>query len=234
MANSSKAKAKHVHSAAKGNIEALYVKLNSVVDLARHMTTSGTMKHVSAIRKGSMYKLFSIGEKVGGVQIVYYVNTEKLGKFIIYTISAQSEYIEMRDTIAASISDYNVMKAPILELETELFKDVKGSKGELTLIKAKDFDSFVKSLVNDSQYGGSSAKAYAFFYKGAHYTGSFELVRDTGKVFTYSELNDGAVFNYLKYNYSTDAVERANVMADKAYTYVRVINLAEPFPFFKA
>ncbi|MGC8651816.1 MAG: hypothetical protein ACP5UH_01015 [Candidatus Micrarchaeia archaeon] len=228
-----KAKAKQTGSATKGKIEALYIKLNSIVDLARRMSSSGTLKHVSAIKEGSVYKLFTIGEKIGDVQLVYYSTVGKLGKFLVYNPNAPSEYIEMRDTIATSASDYNIMKAPILELETSLFREAKGKSKELMLVRAKDFDSFVKSLVSDSQYGGSSSKAYAFFYGGAHYIGSFELMRDTGRIFTYAKLNSSMVFNYLKYNYSNDTIEPTNSIVDKAYTYVRVINLAEPFPFFK-
>ncbi|MCL4373439.1 MAG: hypothetical protein M1360_00195 [Candidatus Marsarchaeota archaeon] len=227
-----KAGAKGSRRSAKGKIEVLYVRLNSIVDLARYMAASGTLKHVSAIKDGSAYKVFGTGEKISGMQVVYYANANKISKFIVYNPSAASEYIEMRDTIAASLSDYSIMKAPVLELETGFFVEAKAKDIELTIVKAGDFESFAKALVNDSQYGGSSAKAYAFFYKGEHYLGSFELMRDNGKIFTYVKLGSGNIFNYLKYNYSTDSIEPTNSVTDKAYTYVRVINLAEPFPFF--
>jgi len=228
----SKKKRKHAKKSS-GSISVVYVKVNSLVDLARQMSVQGSLKHISAIKEGSSYKLIYQGERLSGVQLLYYASADKLSKFFIYNPNPPEEYIEMRDSIASSISDYNTMKAPILEISMNPFKEEKKPDMELTLVEVKDYESFIKSIVSDSQYGGSNSKVYAFFCKGEHYIGSFELMRDSGKIFAYSRLSNNKVFNYLKYNYNDDKIEETSAIAEKAFTYVRVINLAEPFSFFK-
>ncbi len=226
------AKRKAGKSNKAGKIDVIFIKLNSLVDLARQMMGSNSLKHVTAIKEGSAYKLISAGERVSNIQIMYYAAIEKIGKFFIYNVNAPEESIEMRDSIEGSISDYNTLKAPILELSENPFRVVKRPRFDIQVIEASDFESFVKSLISDSQYGGVSAKAYAFEYKGTRYIGSFELLRDSGKIFTYAKMKDSKVFNYLRYNYTNDKIEETNTVTEKAYTYVRVINLSEPFPFF--
>ncbi|MGC8586128.1 MAG: hypothetical protein ACP5K5_01115 [Candidatus Micrarchaeia archaeon] len=225
------AKRKAGKSSKAGKIDAIFIKLSSLVDLARQMMGPSSLKHLTAIKEGGAYRLVSAGERVSNMQIVYYATIEKIGKFFVYNVNAPEESIEMRDSIG-SISDYNTLKAPVLELSENPFRVVKRPRFDIQVIEASDFESFVKSLISDSQYGGVSAKAYAFQYKGTRYIGSFELLRDTGKIFAYAKMKDSKVFNYLRYNYTNDKIEEANTVAEKAYTYVRVINLSEPFPFF--
>ncbi|MEM0201885.1 MAG: hypothetical protein QXR73_01780 [Candidatus Micrarchaeaceae archaeon] len=234
MAQNQKSKTKRKRSQKSGSskISVAYVKVDSLVDLARLMSGQGSLKHISAIKDGNVYKIIYMGERAGGVQIAYYASAPKLSKFFIYSPNSPNEYIKMEDSIASSINDYNLMKAPILEIVASPFKEEKKPSFDISIVEVNDFESFVKSIVSDSQYGGSTSKVYAFFYKGAHYVGSFELMRDSGKIFTYAKADESNTFNYLKYDYTKDRIEPTSTIAEKSFTYVRVINLAEPFPFF--
>ncbi|MGC8670165.1 MAG: hypothetical protein ACP5TL_03375 [Candidatus Micrarchaeia archaeon] len=232
MAGEKRSKSPKRKPSKHASVDAIYVKLNSIVDFARLVSVSGSIKHIMAFKDSSMYKLFTFGERVEGTTILYYVEIEKLGKFFVYGQNATGEYVEIKDNISQSISDYSIIKAPILEIVTNPFSIKKKLSVNMPIVEIRDFDSFIKAAINESQYGSASTKAYAFFYNGKHYACSFELMRDGIKAFSYVKLDTENVFNYIKYDYNKDTIEHTPVATEKFYTYVRIINLAEPFPFF--
>ncbi|MGC9190433.1 MAG: hypothetical protein ACP5FR_00785 [Candidatus Micrarchaeia archaeon] len=220
----------HSHTLA---IDAAFVGLNSLFDLARYALGGGSNRHISAIRQNGSYKIIANGEKVNGIQIIYYYDSAEIGKFFLYGQGAQNENVELRDSIAQTLGDYSTIKVPIVELLKNPYTEPKKAEYDILLVEVGNFDSFVKSLINDSQYGGSSAKVYSFEHNKERYIGSFELLKDSGKIFAYTKIDKGKIFNYIKYDFNKDSIELVDTITEKTFTYVRVINLAEPFPFFQ-
>ena len=77
-------------------------------------------------------------------------------------------------------------------------------------------------------------KVYGFFYKNEHFIGSFDLFHEGETRFlAFAKVGRKEVFSSMSYNYTNGIVEMSNSFSGKSHMYVRVVNLAEPFPFFK-
>ena len=76
-------------------------------------------------------------------------------------------------------------------------------------------------------------RLYAFYSKGDHIIGTFDLFHESNaKVFAFARTKIKDRFSALAYNYTTDTVERSTSFSDRSAVYIRVINLKRPFPFF--
>src|SRR5271157_4335182 len=114
---------------------AIYAKLNSTLDLARSLCDfTGAVRSMAALREGKSYRLFSTGEKLGSIRMIYYCTAEKIGRFCVYAPGdiQQKEHLEMRDTIGEtqSFGSYNI---PVIELENNPYKEKAAPKLEVRL-----------------------------------------------------------------------------------------------------
>ena len=211
-----------------------YIELESPLDLARYsLDYHGS--HIKAIRYGDAYRLFSMGEKVGDIRILYYVTSEKLSNFMVYKPwSDYGEKLEMSESITEQM-DYKSYRAPIVEIlsnpyiETTDFKKV----GRIIKIEVKDPNTLVKSLAGYSHDEDQLPRLYCFKIDSNRVIGTFDLFHESGvKIFAYAKIPSDKRFGAIVYNYLTDTIEPVISFTEKAAIYIKVINLKNPFPFF--
>ncbi|MDE1870941.1 MAG: hypothetical protein KGI06_01750 [Candidatus Micrarchaeota archaeon] len=229
MAKESKGKTKE-----EKDIYAYYIELDSPLDLARQVFDY-TPGHVKALKESGKYKLIFAGERLGDIRMIYYFQFESIGNFFVYTPGSDSmERFEMVDRISESM-DYRSYRAPIVELLSNPYTEMKDLKkaGRIISIEAKDCNMLVRSIANSAHGDDSMPKMYAFFSGNDHIIGSFNFFHESGaRIFTYSKTEIKEKFSTLRYNYTNDSIESANSFTEKAGIYIRVINLKKQFPFF--
>jgi len=104
------------------------------------------------------------------------------------------------------------------------------------MIKVGRYESLVKSLVKKAVEKEEIEKAYIFEKNSKYYIGVFDLLEeltDNKKSFYYAELKEYSESSFIRYNYSSDKIEFTKDFGEHSYLYIKLINLAEPFPFFK-
>ncbi|MGH2638887.1 MAG: hypothetical protein ACRDF4_06355, partial [Rhabdochlamydiaceae bacterium] len=123
---------------------------------------------------------------------------------------------------------------PIIEIPKEMYDTKAQAKFDNVIqMQIKDYASLVKALLTNGSDDGLPA-VYSFVSKGTRYIGTGDLMREGDtRVFTYSKTDEKEPFSALVYEYTTDKVSAERKMSEKSTGYVKVINLAEPLPFFK-
>jgi hypothetical protein len=222
----------------KHKLCACYMRLNSILDLARNACDfTSIIKPINALKEGRKYKLFTTGEKIGNVRILYYYDSDEIDQFCFYNPDEDSEEkLEMRSGASLETSDLKLYKIPLVELAKNPYIVKQDAKFEITQVQVKDFGSLVKALL--SRMGGEeegTPSVYGFFSKGVHYIGSYELFYESGtRFFAYAKVNQKDLFCSISYNYTNGTVEPSKSFSGKSHLYTRVINIADPLPFFKA
>lgn len=219
-----------------GKIDSQFVRLESLSDLARNTTSfSDSTRPIFAQKIGSAYRLFEQGPKVGAVRFIFYSESKTCGKFLAYkpASGAGPEILEMKETIPFEMQRGEVRNIPIVEITTSPFNEKKRATKVIS-VEVKDYASMVKGAITRSLDSESIGKVYAFRSGNQGYIGSLSLIEEEDKkVFCYSKIDYDAPFAFLRYNYQADKVEPTDIFGDHPYLYVRVINLAQPFTFFK-
>ncbi|MDE1868709.1 MAG: hypothetical protein KGH60_01965 [Candidatus Micrarchaeota archaeon] len=220
----------------KGKLIGRYVQLHSLEDLLRiHVGEPHIPRHIRAIKDGSSYKLFLQGERFGDTRCIYYVKSQSIRKFCTLRIGHDGkESAELKDDISEDMIDFKSFKVPIIEIPKEMYDTKAQAKFDnIVLMQIKDYASLVKALLTNGSDEGMPM-IYSFVSKGARYIGTGDLIREGDtRVFTYSKVGEKEPFSALMYDYNTDRVTAERKLSDKATGYVKVINLAEPLPFFK-
>lgn len=215
-------------------IYAYYIELESPLDLARQVFDF-TSRSIRAIKDGKNYMLMSIGEKIGELRLIYYVRSNGIGNFFVYTPdSYPSEKYEFLDKLVTH-TDYKSYKAPVVEILSNPYTEAKDLKkaGKIIKVEAKDPATFIKSIAGNAQDEDSAPKLYAFYKGNDHIIGTFEFFHEgNARIFTYAKTAIREKFSTLRYNYTNDTIEPANSFAEKPAVYIRIINLKNPFPFF--
>ena len=209
------------------------VRLSSLRDLMRFGSTfASQLSYVYAMKKGTTYTLFLKGEKIGDSLTIYSSEAESIKRYILYgPHSAHREELLMTDDVSKYAQDYKMYKAQVIELLDNPFSEVK--KQKVLLLKVADYRPLVKRQVQtgDDDIPG---KVYSFEYKGKGYIGVFNFFRDDEiSTFMYAEASGCHGKGFFRYDYTTDLLEVADCFTDTQYPCVRIINLAEPFNFFK-
>ncbi len=224
-------------SSKKGSstIDSKYVRLASLGDLARSATNmSDEIRPIFAIREKGSYRLFVPGIKIDETRMVFYTESREIKDFLVYDPGSpyESEKCELRDTFATSIHEMKLIKIPIVELANNPYVEKKADIATINL-KVKEPGNIVKGVIAKSA-GSGFGKVYCFGKDGKRYIGSFALIEeDDRKVFCYAQLGVENVFSFFRYNYNEDKVDMVNSVGAQSFLYARIVNLTEPFPFFK-
>ncbi len=219
------------------------IKTVSLLDLVRNScSTSGSPVSIFAIRQKGSYRLILTGEKLGDLKILYYFDTDKIAKFIVYSPFGESEKLEMKDSIDNENHDYKSYKIQVIELLNDPFSEcfskkqkVKAHRPEtkLLLLKVKEYDSLVRESLSIAAEDEKIGKVYYFESSGKGFICSLDHFDDADAAIVYSEAESKNIFSFMRYNYINNQVESVNSFEGATYTPLAVIRLAEPFPFFK-
>jgi hypothetical protein len=223
------------HTAKGQNSYGYYIKLGALLDLARDSCVIGSgVSHINAIRQGSKYRLFSVGEKLEGTRLLYYLDVDSKGDALMYNPTSEEEECEFKDAAPLTPEDYKKYKIPVVEVLGSIYAIKNKLSDAVATVRVKSVESLVKSVVSDTSGRTETVRLYSFLHNAQRIIGTFSLFRDGSfKTFAYASTGSKEQFSYMRYNYLSDSVEFCNNIADKTLIYLRIINLAEPFPFFK-
>ena len=223
------------HTAKGQNLYGYYVPVSTIFDLARVSCVLGSgASHITAIKQGSAYRLYSLGEKLDNLRLLYYLDAEYKGEVLVYNPNAEEEECAFEDRVPLAPEDYKKYKIPVVEISKSLYT-IKSKLGDaVATVKVNGVEALVKSIVGDTSGRTEGIKLYAFFHNSQYIIGTFSLFRDGGmKTFAYASTDSDEQFGYLRYNYQNDSVEFCHNTTEKSLIYLRIINLEGPFPFFK-
>ena len=210
----------------------LPIKAKSVLDIIRGACSFDTYsKDLLVFRKANKNLLYLLGEELDDTVIAYYINTDEIGEFAIYSATTEGEQLNFSNEYK---EQFNAHYINIIPLESFPFEERKGE--EPIIIKVERYESLIKSLVKKAVEKEEIEKAYIFEKNSKYYIGLFDLLEeltDNKKVFYYAELKKYNESSFIRYNYSSDKIEFTKDFGEHSYLYVKLINLAEPFPFFK-
>ncbi|MCL5430325.1 MAG: hypothetical protein M1504_02500 [Candidatus Marsarchaeota archaeon] len=219
-------------------MNAHFVELDSMSDIARNVSVFGdTTRPIFSVKDKGQYMLMSPGIRVGGTRIVFTVLTKRNGSILSYTpaMGGASERIDIINSINPDMHNHNTQNIPIIELEENPFNTGKDDP-KVVCVRAKDYSSMVKSIIGRSLENETIGKIYSFAGNGKRYIGSFNIIEedDEEKVLCYAEIKEKEKFPFYCYDYKNDRLAPTSAFGEPTYYYVRVINLAKPFSFFKA
>lgn len=210
------------------------VRLKSMVDMARAACTFSPSSIIFAIKEKNKYELILLGEKVGESSNVYTFETDKIANFCMYSPSGKLEKLEFKDEIEQELHDFKTYRIQMMELLNNPFKGRKSDgKENLLLFKVKDSEALIKGMLAGVSQDEKMARVYRFAHNSKEYLCAFSTAPDGSVLVLYSETDSANVFNFISYNYSNNKLEFLRSLENNAYVSLAVVNLAEPFPFFK-
>ncbi len=219
----------------KGTKRTVYpVRLKRLDDLALNATSFDGVRPIYAFREGDHYTLFSQSIKIGDPQMTLYVNESKIGKYIIFRPHTMTEKgtCGFTDTSVIRNPQPNTHLFPIIEFE-KAPHEVKQGKLKINQVGIVDFDKLLKGVMMQHAEGGVG-KVFAFKYGGDAYISTFHILdSDDIKTFSYAKVKLEKDYSFFRYNYTEDRIEPTDTFGESSYLYVRIIYLAEAFPFFK-
>ncbi|MDE1825118.1 MAG: hypothetical protein KGH61_02920 [Candidatus Micrarchaeota archaeon] len=208
------------------------VRLASLLDLARCVFSQGMPpKPIFAIAEGKRYRLFAFGERFEEESIVYYAEVEKRGRYCVYLPKGEeAESCGIKDELSEEERhDFKLQKMLILELSGLPFEVKKGYSGKAKCVRISDAKSLVISALGFLHGGEGLLRVYAFNSNGRRLIAIPSFIKNT---MVYAETSFGKRASFVSYDYANDKVNESATMPEE-HAAISVINLAEPFPFFK-
>ncbi len=212
----------------------LYIKVASLADLCRYASNFDfTSENLICTKHGSGYMLVAFGEALGKAVIGYYVETKSRARLLRYNFAnGEKESVQEVDRVDMQGKSYiGVVNMDISQLK----EDRKINAKDIMMIKAESPEDIMKLVAEKSVKMSSMPHAYAFAYKGKQVLCAIApLHHNFDRRAIYYTLVDGkADFSFARYNYNEGKLEFTSTVGEHSYMYAKIINLAEPFPFFK-
>ena len=221
---------------AKGSI--FYIRAESIEDIARRACRfdyTSDLLMLGRATKGN--ELISFGGRIKDTIIAYYVNVKESGRLIRYAPASEetgekAEFVPSMKADTTNSYYINVLKADLSGFSRAKSLDSK-SVESIAVESALDLVSAV--IKKTSKEESTLAHVYSFPFKGKRILAAFDLVNSLSNdrpAFFYAPF-DGRAKSFARYDYREDRLDFTNTVGEHAYMYAKVINLAEPFPFFK-
>lgn len=215
----------------------LYVKLSSMADLARYAYNFDfSSKSIILSRQQGKPRLIALGECIKESVIGYYVSVETQHSFIRYSFPSSSDITEsavFSETAEGSEKDH----ISIFRVDLGDFRELKAAgRDDVQQIKVETTQDLMHAAIKKSLREESFALLYAFEARGRRFICGFDLIdelADDRKTFYYAETKDKTKGGFARYSYSSNTFEFAETVGEHSYIYIKIISLAEPFPFFK-
>jgi hypothetical protein len=210
----------------KNSLDAAYIRLESLSDLARFAL--GSHSYVKSVVHGKNHRLMLEGEVIGP-SIVYYFDSTASGRYLLYAPDSDGKE---KVSVTSSQGEYSSsLRFPIVELSKDPRVESTNFK-KVECVMAKDVESLVRALVSAAAEYDYVPKIYSFNHSGSRYFATMDLFGRKEHVLVYAKSDEKAKFAAYKYDYINDRIEHSDSVSNGG-TYIRVINLAEPFQFFK-
>ena len=176
----------------------------------------------------------AIGEAFESKAICYYVPYEKRADLLEYRVPqahGEKETAEAVDRIERQPSHYvNIIDIGLKDIIRKKF-----GKVEVALLRAAGHEDIVRALVKRGMRDEYITHIYSFVHKGFRVVGAFDIVEELQngrKAFYYSVSTNNIDAAFARYSYADNRVDFSKTFGEHNYMYVKIINLAEPFPFF--
>jgi len=215
---------------APSGIKAEFVRTRSLLDLARlagHVQNSA----IYALASGKGYRLLFPAEKVGKNTVVFCFDADRIGGYGVYA-NQDGESFEFRESVREA-QDLQSRRIRIIELDGDPFA-APAPKDDISMLKLRHYADMVKGVAYRSAAEEEPAQSiYRFDAGGKAVVCSISSVDHETQVLVHAELDDGKQFSFFRYNYTQDSVTKEAAPGRNTDFYVPVINLAEPFRFFR-
>ncbi len=179
--------------------------------------------------------MMAFGENIGDTSIAYYINLSRHERMIEYTYP--SAYGQFENAHFVDKPDHHGHYINIMNIEHADFKEVDSVKRkDIIMILASTVEDIVAASVKKGVKNESLPALYGFDYKGREILCGFDMVdeiSDLKSALYYCIVKDKPHGNFARYKYSDDKVDFTEHIGEHSYMYAKIINLAEPFPFFK-
>ena len=215
----------------------VYIKLKSLDDLARYVCNYDYTNSVMAsVKYGAGYRIFATGEPMEKVTLVYYINTTKRESVWNYTYPSsiyQKENTHFgEDTTLDQRSNMriiNISSASPREAGSKTRYDVP-------LVQLSTTNDLISAALLQAADSNSIPCIYSFDYRGRAVLCAFDVIEglsDESRILYYTLPDRSESGNFARYKYSENKIDFTDYMGEHSYMYAKIINLAEPFPFFK-
>ena len=213
----------------------VYVRAAAIEDLCRYVSRFDfTSDNLFASELEGKRVVMAIGEAFENKVICYYVPYEKRAELIEYMVPqvhGEKEAAVAVERIERQPAHYvNIIDVGLRDIIRKKF-----GKGEVALLRAAGYEDIVRALVKRGIREEYITHIYSFAYKGFRVIGAFEIVEELQngrKAFYYSVSTNNTDAAFARYSYIDNRVDFSKTFGEHNYMYVKIINLAEPFPFF--
>lgn len=216
------------------SIKAQFIEVYKPIDIARYSCSFGLNNSpIYAVKNNNGYTIFTPNGKISETKAVFYSNIDKIAKFFVYYNGDIDEKAEMQDNPKEN-EHYRSYRIPVLELKKIPYEEQKGKKPNVIHIKAVSHESIVKNVIANSLENEAIGQVYCFNHDKQTYVCAFGLIEDDKTTtIMYAPYKQEKRFSFFRYNYQNDVLETADTITGNAYIFVKAINLARPFSFFK-
>ncbi|MHB1830335.1 MAG: hypothetical protein ACYCO0_02990 [Candidatus Micrarchaeaceae archaeon] len=215
----------------------LYIKLSSLDDLCRYACNFDyTNATIMSIKAPSGYRIFAIGEELGETYISYYINAAKKESLISYSYPSSSSQRE-NSHFTEQVGGVQSHCMSVISIANAGFKQAaaNGIRGTMLIGLSSPHD-IVSAIVKSAAGGSTIPHMYSFDYGGRKALCAFDAIPELSgedNILYYSFMEKNATGSFARYKYAENKVDFTDYMGEHSYMYVKIINLAEPFPFFK-
>ena len=220
----------------KGGKQLLYIEADTLEDIVRFATRfDSSAKELIRAKFGKKHRIIALSESIAEAVIALYKEIEVDADTIRYEYSAganRTQFVSGVEQRQPGVSFVN-----LVGIDISKFKAAKpGTVKNVECVRVTGIDSLIKGLIKRSVIRETIEYAYSFPYRGRTIIGAFDLIEELSgerKTFYYSASSSKAKTGFARYNYTTDKLDFSDEFGEHSYMYVKIINLAEPFPFFK-
>ncbi len=219
---------------AKGSI--FYLRAESIEDIARRACRFDYTSDLLLLAKSPKgNELVSFGGRIKDTILAYYVSVRESGRTIRYAPASgdageKAEFVRAVEPDASNRYYINVMRADLSG-----FSRAKGIDSKaVEQIRVESALDLVSSVIKKTAKEEVLAHIYSFPFRGRKFLAAFDIVNslsDDRPAFFFTAL-EGGTKGFARYDYREDRLDFTDAVGEHAYMYAKVINLAEPFPFF--
>ncbi|MDE1822983.1 MAG: hypothetical protein KGH69_01205 [Candidatus Micrarchaeota archaeon] len=215
----------------------LYVKAASMMDLCRYCCGYDfNTDMLLRTKEGKETRIMALGEQIGDVTLGYYVESEGKGSIISYKFPEYGkgpESMEFVNSIEQQPGNY----ISVIDLDLKGMKKAKeASSKDIMLMRMEKPESMINAAIRKGLRGEALPYLYSFAVKGYTVLCGFDLIdglNDEKRMLYYTVMGKKKDEGFLRWSYTANRFDFVDVIGEYSYIYVKIINLAGPFSFFK-